>query len=627
MNALNRLRVATPPLLAQLWLMLVLLSACSTAMAATVKVSLSQSEISLAEIVNLQITYDGQTDKNPVTRGLSKDFKVLGTSRSTKVEFINGVVSAQTAWQVRLQPKRVGKLKIPAITVAGKQSAPLSLVVTKVKSTAKKPLAPKADAKPKRNAKPVANAVADVLVKTSVEPANPYVREMVIYTVRIFHATQLVEGELPDPVLENALVRRLDPDKSYSETLGKKRYKVIERRYAIFPQQTGALKIPAPVLSAKVLDRSRRGGLMDDDSIFSKDPFFSQTPFGGMLKATRAIRIAGKAVSLEVKPPAAGVAANESWLPAREVGLSETYEPEEVEVKVGDPVVREIRLRIDGLTGAQIPQLVVGEIPAANIYQDKPKLRTRGNKTGVLGDIIQRFTYVPTEAGSMGIPALKVHWWDVVNDKSAVAELPARTIQILSKAGEVVEPKPPETSPPVEKMVPKAVEPEATPTADVAPVQPVTKASSSIWPWLTLLLGVLWLGTLLLLWHKNYRKPAVDSSVSTAGAVDAGLTAVESRRKFEQACRANDPTQARNYLLQWADAHWPENPPSGLTGLAKRLKESGARKAVHALDLCLFNAQGEQWDGQRLLKALKKLPVKSTKNSSQSGLPGLYQSE
>ncbi len=621
MMRLSRFKIIHRFFAPRLWLMLIILSVSSTAVAAVVSVKLSKSQISLAETVTLQIAYDGQTQKTPVTGGLSKDFKVLGTSRSTKVEFVNGQVSAQTTWQVRLKPKRVGQLKIPEITIEGKKSAAMTLKVTKVAAAKKAPVAPKAAAKGKGSGKKTAASRDEVLIKTSVEPANPYIREMSIYTVRIYHATKLVEGELPDPVIENALVKRLDPDKKYSEKLGKNRYKVIERRYAIFPQTSGELIIPAPVLSAKILDRAS-GGLIDDDSIFSQDPFFSQTPFGSMLQPMRVIRVDGTALSLKVRAPKLDTAGD--WLPAREVILSETYDPEHSSVKVGDPVIREISLRVDGLTGAQIPQVIVGDVAGTNVYEDKPKLRTRGNSTGVLGDIIQRFTYVPTEAGEIKIPEIKLHWWDVVNEKPGVAMLPARTIQILSVAGEVVKLKPPTAAsePVIEKPVEAMNQLAETASPVVEPALPVS--SGGIWRWLAIVLGLLWLATLLLLWQKNYRKNNI-ATIEPA-RVPASLSAVESRRKFEQACRADNPTQARNYLLKWADAHWPDNSPKGLTQLSQRLKDARAKKAVHALDSFLFNSRGKQWKGKDLLNALKKLPVKAVKNSNPSGLPGLYQS-
>jgi len=621
MMRLKRFKIMPRLISTRLWIMLILLSVSYTAVAAVVSVKLSKSQISLAETVTLQISYDGQTQKNPLTGGLSKDFKVLGTSRSTKVEFVNGQVSAQTTWQVRLKPKRVGQLKIPAITVEGKKSAAMMLKVTKVAAIKKAPVAPKATDKANRSGKKSIPSRTEVLIKTSVEPANPYVREMSIYTVRIYHATKLVEGELPDPVIENALVRRLDPDKKYSEKVGKNRYKVIERRYAIFPQTSGELKIPAPVLSAKILDRAS-GGLVDNDSIFSQDPFFSQTPFGSMLQPTRVIRVAGKALSLKVRAADPNAAAD--WLPAREVIISETYDPEDGSVKVGEPIIREISLRIDGLTGAQIPQVSVGDVAGANVYEDKPKLRTRGNSTGVLGDTIQRFTYVPTQAGELKIPEIKLHWWDVVNEKPGVAMLPARTIQILSAAGEVAKVKPQAAAP--KPVVKKPVESLNQTKEPATPkVEPVVMAGSGsgIWQWLALALGLLWLGTLLLLWQKNYRKNKIATIEPTP--VSVPLSAVESRRKFEQACRADNPTQARNYLLKWADAHWPDNPPRGLTQLSQRLKDDRAKKSIHALDSFLFNSRGKQWNGKELLNALKKLPVKAVKSSNPSGLPGLYQ--
>lgn len=696
-----------------------LLALLATAAQAGVQARLSKTKVHLGEVVVLHITYDGQTDSNPATLGLSRHFKVLRTKKRTQLDFKDGEILARTVWDVRLKPRKTGRLRVPPVMVEGQQSRPLSLLVvgkaatrstTRSKASAvtssskrtppakpKKPIVRAAPVQPKSvppvihqapleksavtgkptpvpavqpraqstETKQPANSVAsaspsaieatpakpvvvessdnkpvgddDVFIETSVTPADPFVQQMVIFSVRIFHAVQLLEGELPDPVIDNALVRRLDLDRKDTVKRHGRRYKVIERRYAIFPQQRGKLVIPPPVLRAKSPDRTAAAALGQDASIFDKDPYFAQTPFGKMLAPKRQLTLTGEGREVEVRdPPAAAVAAGKEWLPAREVILTERFEPPDGKVKLGDPVVRVISLRVEGMMGEQLPPIDSGEANGANLYPGKPQVRTRENEFGVIGDTVQRFTYVPSAGGKLVIPSVQLSWWNTVTGQPEKITLAGRTFEVIgAPASKPAAPAQGGSKPVVRedeaRIESVAQTPKTQPRHTTVPSSVTTSTAAPggwLWPALAVLFGLLWLATVGFYLRQGKQQREQPDSAGDKRAVATGQTSARAaRRKFEAACRANDARAARAALLAWAACHWPENPPRGLTHLARLIKSDAARKAINDLDAHLFQQPAGEWEGESLLEALKKLPVKPIRSPQQSGLPGLYHTD
>jgi hypothetical protein len=196
-----------------------LLSGASSAWA-DVNARLDRQIIVEGETVNLLIEAQGQITAQPDTEPLSKDFEVLGVSTGSRVNIINGEVDARTTWTVSLSPKHEGTIEIPALELGNEMTPTLSLLVRAAPA-------------------PGAASGSPIFIETEVEPDSPYVQGMVIYTVRLFYAVRIVKGDLSEPRLNAAHIRRLGEDRQYSTQRNGSLYQVIERRYAIFPQSSG----------------------------------------------------------------------------------------------------------------------------------------------------------------------------------------------------------------------------------------------------------------------------------------------------------------------------------------------------------------------------------------------------
>ena len=208
-------------------LTMILLVFWSTSQAAEVSAKLDRSSAVVGETITLTLQ-TGDTDQSLDTdlSGLESDFDVLDRRSETQMSFVNGRKTAYVRLVVTLEPKRAGNLSIPALTFPGATSEPLTLKVSAAPS-----LAP-GDPEP-------------VFVEVTVLPdTGPYyVLSQVGLMVRIFYQANLTEAAINPPAPTQASVRLLDEVPYQADRNGVK-YRVLERRYAIFPERSGTLTIP-----------------------------------------------------------------------------------------------------------------------------------------------------------------------------------------------------------------------------------------------------------------------------------------------------------------------------------------------------------------------------------------------
>jgi hypothetical protein len=541
---------------------------------------------------------------------LNKDFEVLGVANGSRVNLINGKMEVHSTWSITLSPKHSGKLTVPALELNGEQTQPLTLQVSEV---------------------PVMDGAAGgnpVFIETEVDRSDPYVQGMVLYTLRLFYEVKLMGGRISEPQLDNALVRRLGKDKEYYSERNGHQYRVLKRQYAIFPQASGRLELPAPVLEARIPDTSaERNSLLED--LLTRDPRMNGSRLGNLYTVTRPIRARGEAKTLQVRPRPAQMQASH-WLPAENLILIETWKPERTELRVGDPLTRSITLKAKGVTGEQLPVLDPGYVDGFKVYPDRSQADTLDLDQGVEGEKTQHVAFVPLRPGSYTLPAVRLHWWDTNSDRERVAELPQRQVEVLpALAGQGM---PGQTATSSEPTVPGTPVPAADRvTAQQTPAGTAGLTASNdsrifshvgVWPWVSLLFASLWLATLLLWWRGRgavaERQPGKELQETRQ------THAAEARSRFLSACRANDAQQARRSLLEWAATHWPDAPPAGLGELARRLDDPQVVEALQGLDRSLYRGDSQGWVGSVLAQRLGKLPKQKLATGNRSPLPDLY---
>lgn len=540
-----------------LFLLLLLVSgqACADAFFASVdRTRLSEGETVVLTLESTDPTRFGRPDFSP----LDENFEVLGSRQVNRLSSIGDTPRASTRWILTLQPRRSGEVVIPPIRLEDAETLPITLTVDAVSDAS-------------GSAK-----LAPVYIDASLDQDSVYVQAQAVLTLRIYHSVSMYDDSTLTPLqMQDARVEQLGEPRTYEKRIGGVRHGVIELQYAIYPQRSGELVIPGQTFSATLVDRSR-----NDDFL----------PFGP--RAGKVSRVKSPDIPLRVKAKPADYPADAPWLPARALGLAETWNPQPEQSQVGDSLTRRLILKVDGLSSAQLPPLPATQVEGLRRYPDQPQLSDQKSESGVVGTREEREALVPSRSGDIAIPALEVVWWNTQSDSLERTTLPARTLQVAENP---------------------QLQGEDSPTANLPVAQP--QEVPELWPW-QLACALLGLSTLLgfALWWRARRQPAIQR------AAQAGPSPRTLLDDLKRACQAGD-AQATRYAL---DA-WARQQPETLADMAARYVPLS--DALDGLNGALYSETGQQWQGDELWKAIRNLPAAQEPSAApqdSSALPPLY---
>lgn len=619
---------------------LLLLAAClSLAVhAATLNTQLDRSKVSLGDTVTLTIELPSDSSVQPDLSPLREDFDIPGTGSSSRTQIINGQTSHSNQLNVTLVPHRTGNITIPALKFGSDETQPLQLSVSD---------APLADSS--RAGSPVwvemETALADDNHEVSVQQEIPL-------TVRLYTAIPLHNVSLNPPAPAGATVEKLDQDKQYQTERDGQTYQVVEQHYAVFPEQPGELNIPPVTLQAVTPDpdQQQRGAFRS--SPFNDDFFrdaFKNSPLAGKMLSDDffngpfGMTNGGKPVNLRSNGLAFSVAhipqaaQGSSWLPARNITLTGSWQDTPPELRSGEPATLTLTVTADGLTGAQIPAIKLPQIAGVRVYSEPLQADSRTNGEQVTGISTQTFTLIPERSGKLELPAISLPWWNTRTRSMQTAELPGRTLNVAPGSGAAMS-KPATTS----ATATPDTEPSAPPPApgnNHAARQSNGQANSQS-SWLPAAGGVILLVLLAAAGWYGYRRrhhntPDTNSPVPPSAAaqipfMDNRTTLNTARDQFEQACTANDPYLSARTLLEWAQQVWPHKAPASLPELAQRA-EGAAATEIRALHQYLYQpGKPGNWSGAALAKALHRglkadtADHKQRSKTDDQSLPPLY---
>jgi len=570
---------------------------CASSAECAVRAWVDGNAVSSSGTIELNLEHDGQISDDPDLSPLEQDFDVLGTSRSSSIQIVNGNTTSSVRLALSLSPKRSGSMTIPALTWGNEKSEPIL-----IKSSASSPSPGNADA---------SAGGAQVYLKTSIEPPRSYVQAAVDLTVRVYAAVPLSQGDLDLPANNDVVVQQVGADRTEAVVENGRRYQVVERHYELFPQRSGSIKLPGPVLNARVTVQDRN----DPVGNAFKD-LLGNFPMNAFT-TTKPIRVRADDISLDVLPRPAG-AVGAYWLPARHLTLEGRWHPadgrpDQAQPKAGDPVTLDLHLEAQGLTAAQLPDLsAVLKLPEGiKAYPDQPNLKNDVNGTSLTGSREQSIALIADHAGEFFIPALSVQWWDTTANVQREAMLPAHTLTFAPGALPAVTGQP--AMAPAQTVSQDKTREAARGSTDAARVSPeaASAPAQQRWFWSTLVLGALWVATLLA-WYLKRRGRVPSAPVAEAKPAES---ASEARRQFRDACRRNDARAARASLMEWLKSSSPAQASISLHAFARDAADQNLQSLLLELDRACF--AGSPWTGEKLLAALQELPVKRGKPKGQ----------
>lgn len=535
-----------------------------------VRAWLDRDTMHLGESVTLNVESQGGAAGQPDFSVLDRDFRQLGTQSSRQVNIVNGTTVIKTLWAVALEPKQEGVLTVPSVAVGGVHTDPLTLTVL--------PQPTGAQSRPGD----------DLFIEVTADPLAPYVQQQIRYTVKLYFAFDLTDGNLAEPKADGVVVQRLGQDRRYVASIGDRRYHVVERHYALIPEASGTLRIAALVFRGSALD--------------PRDPT-------GFFNRGRAVSASSDAVEFNVRPRPDGWG-QDPWLPAVDLTLAdETDLP--AEVRVGDPVTRTIRMKAQGLGYEQLPELDFPPLAGAEIYPDKSQVVTRDDGTWLFGERVRKFAVVPTQPGRLELPEIKLRWWNTATGAQTTAVLPARVVQVLPAAAGAA-PVPPVGA--AAPMVP-------VPADAVTPPLPIETPAPSLRFWQALAAAgfILWLATIVLwAWRTRPREHPVPAAGPTAdGSAERG--------RFLRAAALGELAGAERSLIAWARSERPQLRNIG--ELIAALGDPEQREALLALQRARYAGAAADGLGGRLERAFRdglRWSAASPTPRSASALPALY---
>jgi hypothetical protein len=514
---------------------------CCNVNAAQVRAWLDRGSMQLGETVTLNIEVsDDAGAAQPDFSALQSDFNLLGTQSSSAMNIVNGQASSKLLWAVGLEPKRAGTLTIPAFTVAGAQTAPLTLTVTPGSALSGK-------------------AGDEVFLEVAVDAKSPYVQQQVRVTVKLFYAVNLTDGNLEDPHGEGLAARKLGQDASYTADVDGRRYRVLERHYALTAEKSGTLTL-API--------AFRGHALNPNDINS---FFNR---GHAISA----QAPGATLDVRPRPQASG---SDAWLPAQSLTLTAEGVDANTQAKVGEPLTLTLHLKAQGLGFEQLPELKLPPIDGADVYPDKEVTQNRDDGAAQFGERTRKFAIVPNRAGTMTIPALAVSWWDTEHDGAASAELRALSLNVAAGSASAA--------------VPTNVQNAANATNILAPAPvaaaPAPNDDARHWRLLTYAALALWLLTVAawLVWMRAQRRHVAAAASRPTPATAPSANANAARKTFADACAREDMRAAARALLIWARA---EGSTARTLGDLGRALDDPQRSVLGDMQRALYGATG-----------------------------------
>lgn len=470
------------------------------------------------------------------------------TSTSSQTQVVNGKMSQTTTWSVLLVARTAGKYVIPALTLRGAKTQPITIEV--IKSSPQQ-----------------AGSGQPIFIKNNIERKELYIQQSTKLVTRLYFSPQveLQSGTLSEPELAGAFVQQQGKDKETSEIIMGVRYRVIERIYTVTPQNSGEFVITSPTFNGEVATGNRR-------RLFSINQTKPVSAFGADLKIT----------VLPIPDNYQG-----TWLASDIVQLNEEWQPEKDTFEVGEAITRTFTLMALNVNEEQLPE-VSGSYPSAfKVYPDQTESHSVLRQNGLVAQRISSEAIVANKPGTYTLPEVSVSWFNTKIKRQEQAIVPARTVTIVAAQEQA-------NNPAITNLAPQ----QNVQVQECPVLTPCETSSETPWYqalWFTISGWILFVITAVLAFfsrNSDTRKPANNT--------------VKHERKFDlstlkRACQKNDASSARAELVSWGQQYYTI---ANLNEL-EPLVSAQLQREIRRLNMSQYSATPTQWQGENLWKLIQ----------------------
>lgn len=514
---------------------------------AVVEATVDRARVAMGDTLRLTIsaTEDNEDISSVDLSPVLQNFEILQRSTKSSTSIVNGSRTHSRQLLLEITPLRAGALVIPALPVGASTTRPVQILVS--------------------DAAQIDPGSETVLFEAELDREQVYVQGQLILTLRLQQAVNLDSRSISELQLPDAFVIPLE-QQSFQRTVNGRAWLVHEVRYAIFPEQSGTLEIPAQSFSAR--ESKPRRSLFDSSN------------------RGRLVRRETPAMQVSVLARPDNYPAGASWLPARELSLQESWSTDPAQLRAGESVTRIIELRGEGVQGAQLPPVSLSPVDGLKYYPDQPSISDAEISSGLTGTRRDSTAIVATRPGSMQLPEVRIPWWDSEAGELRFAVLPARTLQIA--AAEVIDIQPPA----------------GTASANASnPFQPgpVRGGSLMLWQALTLFCAIGWLFTLYFLLKKSKK-----TTVATLPQAD-NPSLRKSYKQLLAACASDSPIQARQAVIEWSSAMAGNSALTSVELADRYFNDHQFSDELASLERALYSSADPGWDGGALASVVQRL--------------------
>jgi len=559
--------------------------------------SVDRTNITINDVITLTLRLDVSLgNSRPTLSGLNQNFEQVGglSSRSTYTN-TNGNIQAWTEYSIMLRPLSTGALAIPAFRIGGQTTDAITITVSDAAAA-------------------TGDNNDDIFLRTTISKTDSYVQEQLLYTIRIYYSIGFDQGaQLSAPQVENAVVQQLGSDSNFQEVVNGINYQVTERKFVMYPQQSGDFRIAPVFFNATV---GRRGGI---------------NRFLPGRTAVREISLVSDEhiVNVKAQPDTFD---GLTWLPASTLTLEETWSGDLANVHVGDAITRNVTMTASGLSSSLLPAIAYQDLPGLRFYPDQPVREDTANGDGIVGKRSEGTAIVASQPGEFVLPEVKMPWWNTQTDLMEYATLPARTIMVL-----------PAANAPDNNSVAPGTNTDPMTGAAVPPAGSVAVGSNPLWISTTALFATLWAFTCFL-WLRSRQQLAYVETTGAPQAVSAlrmpdavagkadthaaaAVDADTALRVLKTACDNRHFGDIRKAVLKWGQSSFHDSSLQTLAQLASACKDDALTDLLRSLDTAMYGGNPADVNTKALydcVAQLHKRGVATKAAGNKYALPPLY---
>lgn len=367
---------------------------------------------------------------------LSNDFDV-GTPRVENRYNVNlGRGRSTSELQVELFPRRAGNLTIPAFRLEGLQTKPLRLIV--------RDLAP--------------SAIPEVFSRGGVSKPAVWQREQFVAWLDVYHRIKLKSASVgeyinTEPMRIELMEHRELPQSEREEMVQGARYQVTRIAWAIYPKESGELRIVLPDVWLVAAD-------------------------------DRKLRLPHQPEQVTVRALPASITDD---IPVGTPQLSQT-------APLPSPATNQLSTWTVTVSGpfsrfALPDRLPLPPAPArVKLYTDRAARSSDVTEDGVIITVNYNLSALPEQGGRYSLPSVHVPYFDTARGEMAMAELLGTVLDVPGESTA--------STPAVRGTAELTSTPEAAASTVATPSDDV-----GIWQWSSVVFALLWLATLFL-WRR-----------------------------------------------------------------------------------------------------------------------------